>query len=216
MTLLSKEKKLEREQKECREAWKLLSNIPEYRDDYKATVKLGAKKSKQNLLKIKELEKKWRFGTLANPDEGPSFEFICFFSDYRPEVSRHNSTVDFGGLEHFYRMDGVIYDPGDNACNEIESPSEVTVKIDIEAPISVIIKELKSGLKHIKALFDIPKKNTSPHDHLSFLVDTLQRIELNKSEIIDRLTPKDIKSLPYDHEDREAARKQISRRINKT
>ena len=96
------------------------------------------------------------------------------------------------------------------------TPPEVTVKIYIEAPIRVIIKELESNIKHIKALFDIPKKNTSSHDHLTFLVDTLQRAGLSTTKIVNRLTPKHILSLPYMHEKRESARKQITRRIKKT
>ena len=217
MTLLSAKDKLKNEQLEREEAWKLLRNIPEYKEDYELTVKLRAKKSKSNSLKIKAIEKKWGFGTLENPEEErPNFEFLNHFSDYNPEVSRHNSAVDFGGLDDFYRKDGVFYDPNDNVCSELESPSEVTVKIDIDAPIGAILKELESGLKHIKALFNIPKKQTPSHNHLIFLVDTLQNIGLNKSEIIDRLTPEHIISLPYMHEDREARRKQISRCFKKT
>ena len=212
MSLLSEKEKLDREHEERQQAWDLLRTVPEYKEDYELTVKLRAKKSKSDSLKIKEIEKKWGFGTLEKPEEKrPNFEFLNFFSDYNPEVSRNNSTVDFGDLKHFYRKEGVICDPNDNACNELESPSEVTVKIDIEAPIGAILEELKSGLKHIKALYDIPKKNTPSHDHLSFLVDTLQRIGLNKSEIIDRLTPKHVRSLPYDHDEREARRKKITR-----
>ena len=226
MTLLSAKDKLKNEQLEREEAWKLLRNIPEYKEDYELTVKLRAKKSKSNSLKIKAIEKKWGVGILGNPEEErpnfeflnhfSDFEFLNHFSDYNPEVSRHNSAVDFGGLDDFYRKDGVFYDPNDNVCSELESPSEVTVKIDIDAPIGVIIKELKSGLENIKALFNIPKKNTSSHDHLTFLVGILQKIELNESEIIDRLTPEHVRSLPYEHEARQSVRKQISRRIKKT
>ena len=212
MALLSEEKKLGREHEERQQAWNLLRTVPEYIKDYELTVKLRAKKSKSDSLKIKEIEKKWGFGTLENPEKKrPNFEFLNFFSDYNPEVSRNNSTVDFGDLKHFYRKEGVICDPNDNACNELESPSEVTVKIDIDAPIGVIIKELKSGLECIKALFNIPNKNTPSHNHLAFLVDTLQNIGLNKSEIINRLTCKKLLSLPYDHGDREARRKKITR-----
>jgi len=217
MALLSEEKKLGREHEERQQAWNLLRNVPEYIKDYEQTVKLRAKKSKSNLQKIKEIEEKWGFGTLENPEEErPNFEFLNHFSDYNSEVSRHNSAVDFGGIEHFYEKDGVIYDPNGNAHKELESPSEVTVKIDIKAPIGAILEELKLGLKHIKALYDIPKKNTSSHDHLIFLVDTLQNIGLNKSKIIDRLTPKHVRSLPYDHDEREARRKQITRCFKKT
>jgi len=217
MSLLSEKEKLDREHEERQQAWDLLRTVPEYKEDYELTVKLRAKKSKSNSLKIKAIEKKWGFGTLENPEEKrPNFEFLNFFSDYNPEVSRNNSTVDFGDLKHFYRKGGVIYDPNGNACNGHESSSEVTVKIDIDAPIGAILKELESGLKHIKALFNIPKKQTPSHNHLIFLVDTLQNIGLNKSEIIDRLTPEHIISLPYMHEDREARRKQISRCFKKT
>ena len=217
MALLSDKKRLKREQEECQQAWDLLRTIPEYIKDYKQTVKLKERKSKSNLQKIKELEVKWKFGTLVNHDDkSPSFEFFCFFSDYNPEVSRNNSVVNFGGIEFFYRKDEAIYDPNDNKCNGIESPSEVTATIDIEAPIGVILKEFKLKLEHIKALFDIPKKNTSSHDHLTFLVDTLQRAGLSTTKIVNRLTPKHILSLPYMHEKRESARKQITRRIKKT
>ena len=217
MSLLSAKDKFENEQQEREEAWKLLRNIPEYKEDYELTVRLSAKKTKSNLQKIKEIEEKWGFGTLENPEkERPNFELLNFFSDYNPEVSRNNSTVDFGDLKHFYRKGGVIYDPNDNACNEPESPSEVTVKIDIEAPIGAILEELKSGLKHIKALYDIPKKNTPSHDHLTFLVHTLQDIGLNKSEIIDRLTPDEKKIPPYNPKRREARRKEITRCFKQT
>ena len=91
------------------------------------------------------------------------------------------------------------------------TPSEVTVKIDIEAPIRVIIKELESNIKHIKALFDIPKRNTLSHNHLAFLVDTLQRVGLNKSEIIDRLTPDKLKKPPYKISLKKAIIKKITR-----
>jgi len=216
MALLSTKEKFEREQDERQRAWDLLRKIPEYKNDYEMTIKLRNKKSKSNLLKIKGIEDKWGFGTLENPDEElPNFGFLNFFSDYNPEVSGHNSTVDFGGIEHFFKKKGVIYDPEDNACNDLESPSEVTVKIDIEAPIGVILEELKLGLEHIKSLFDIPKKNTSSHDHLTFLVGTLQNIGLNKSEIINRLTSKEDLSLPYDHGIREARRKRITRHFKK-
>jgi len=216
MALLSDKKRLKREQEECQLAWNLLSTVPEYIKDYNLMVKLRARKSKSNSLKIKAMEKKWGFGTLENPDEeSPSFEFLNFFSNYNPEVSRNKRTVDFGGIEHFSRKNGVIHDPEDNACDELKSPSEVTVKIDIEAPIEVILEEVKSGIKHIKSLFDIPKKNTSSHDHLTFLVDTLQNIGLKKSEIIKRLTSKEDLSLPYDHGTREARRKRITRHFKK-
>jgi hypothetical protein len=211
MALLSDKKRLKRELEECQLTWNLLRTVPEYIKDYNLTVKLRAKKSKSNSLKIKELEEKWGFGTLENPEEGLSFEFLNFFSEYNPEISRFNSTVDFGDVIHFYRKEGVIYDPEDNACNELKSPSEVTVKIDIEAPIGVILEELKSGLKHIKALHDIPNKNTPSHNHLAFLVATLKRIGLKKSEIIDRLTPDDLKNPPYNIKRRAAKRKEIRR-----
>jgi hypothetical protein len=212
MALLSDKKRLKREQEECQLAWNLLKTVPEYIKNYKQTVKLKERKSKSNLQKIKELEEKWGFGTLENPEEEwPSFEFLNFFSDYNSEVSRNNRTVDFGGIEHFHKKDGVVYDPNDNPCKDLMTPSEVTVKIDIEAPIRVIIKELESNIKHIKALFDIPKRNTLSHNHLAFLVDTLQRVGLNKSEIIDRLTPDKLKKPPYKISLKKAIIKKITR-----
>ena len=217
MALLSDKDKFEREEEERQQAWDLLRTVPEYIKNYKQTIKLRTNKSKSNSKKIKVIEEKWGLGTLENPDKKrPSFEFLNFFSDYNPEVSRNKSTVAFGGIEFFYRKDEAIYDSNDNKCNGIESPSEVTATIDIEAPIGLILKELKLKLEHIKTLFDIPKKNTSSHDHLTFLVDTLQRAGLSKSKIINRLTPKHIISLPYDDERRESVRKQITRRIKKT
>jgi len=214
MVLLSDKKRLKREQEECQQAWDLLRTIPEYIRDYNFTVKLRDRKSKSNLQKIKELEVKWKFGTLVNhDDESPSFEFYCFFSDYNPEVSRNNSTVDFGDIIHFDRKDGVICDPEGNPCDKEKPPSEVNVKIDIEAPIGVILEDIKSGIKHIKALYDIPNKNTPSHNHLAFLVATLKRIGLNKSEIIDRLTPDDLKNPPYNIKKRNAKIKEITRCI---
>ena len=58
MALLSEEKKLDREHEERQQAWNLLRTVPEYIKDYELTVKLRAKKSKSDSLKIKEIEKK--------------------------------------------------------------------------------------------------------------------------------------------------------------
>jgi hypothetical protein len=217
MALLTEKDKFKREEEERQQAWDLLRSVPEYIKAYKQTVRLRAKKPKSDSKKIKAIEEKWGFGTLENPEEErPSFEFLNFFSDYNTEVSRNNSVVDFKGLENFSRKRGVIYDPNDDPCEKQTPPSEVTVKIDVEAPIGVILKEIKSGLEHIKSLFDIPNKNTSSHDHLVFLVDTLQRAGLSKIKIVNRLTPKHIISLPYDEGQRESVRKRIIRRIKKT
>ena len=209
MANVSSDDRYNREENERIRAWSILRKIPEYIADYASAQK--------GLLSAKQVMSKWGFAPLTNPEnDGVNLEFADYFSSYIPEVSRFEKVVDFEGIDNFSREGNVIIDPNNDPIDVSGLPQFISLKINIYAPTTVLINEFQSGVEHIKSVFKIPAKNSSTHDHLEFLVQILVKAELAKKDIIDRLLLDDLKDSDYDDVRRQAYRKRIVERVNKT
>lgn len=211
MPLITDDDKFQNEQEERTKAWSKLRVIPEYIRDYKLTQQSTLSETEQQ-----EIETTWGFWPLANPNEEMSFEFLCYFSDYNEKVSRFISPINWQGLENFEGRNGKLYDPHGDYVKDLKNFNpKISLEIDLTAPTSVLVQQLKRDIEYFKSMLEIKTSSTRTHDHLEYLTHCLLKVGLKESEIIDRLLSEADKSKTYDDGSRLAAIEAIRRRIKK-
>jgi hypothetical protein len=189
MTKKTDEERLKEEHSEAFKAWKKLRLIPEYQRDFH-----NSKNGQPDELEYQRLQKLWGFLPLHDPqDETPSFEFLCFFSDYKEGVSRFIEPIDWNKLDYFSRRGDKVYDPNGYLCetNPIKG-NKVTITVDLSFTVDTLSDDFKKTIKHLQYLAGIKPSNTRSHDHLEYLVNCLEKFDLSSGEIVKRLFVEEI------------------------
>lgn len=214
MAIVNPNDRYETENEERKNAWSILRTIPLYIEDYKKFLNEG-----DNLKEY--FEKKWGFWPPCPPGSPTcNFEFLNYFSSYIDNVDRFNlGSVDLGNLDYFFSktIDGAhkLFDPNGNQVEYDKENTIIDVKIDLSAPTTLILSELKEKIESIRKTLEIEVNSQKKHNHIEFLILTLKDIGINRKEMRHLLLPANIKSLPSDHEQKKAFLKQIDRVLKK-
>ncbi len=198
--------RFDREQAERKQAWDILQNIPEFIADRKKASEFNKIKD-QN--KIKQLKKKWGFYPLED-----ILEFTDAFSKYSVIANRWGKAVDFHGVDMFsLNASEQLVAPEGSPCKGKSLLHKIDVTIDITRSDSAILDELRTGIDSIRRIFKTKITPNKKHDHLEFLIGLLIGIGLTDAEIHERLTPRKLLKLAYDHGQRKSHREKIQERL---